>query len=85
MVALSVSSLVSTLRHEAPSLLSAAEQHGHGSRTKTFLDQVLWPEFSELDLALQAYLHQVTLRVIREEIYADVSEAQEVPEALPPN
>jgi hypothetical protein len=35
--------------------------------------------------ALQAYLHQVTLRVIREEVYADASEAQEVSEALPPN
>jgi hypothetical protein len=52
---------------------------------KRFLDQVLWPEFSELDQALQAYLHQVTLRVTREEIYADASEAQEVSEALPPN
>src|SRR5258707_7501411 len=39
------------------------------------LDQVLWPEFSELDQALQAYLHQVTLRVIREEVYADASDA----------
>ena len=45
---------------------------------KRFLDQVLWPEFSELDQALQAYLHQVTLRVIREEVYADASEAQEI-------
>ena len=52
---------------------------------KRFLDQVLWPEFAELDQALQAYLHQVTLRVIREEVYADASEAQEVSEALPPN
>src|SRR5712691_2894521 len=52
---------------------------------KRFLDQVLWPEFSELDQALQAYLHQVTLRVIREEVYANASEAQEVSEALPPN
>jgi tRNA nucleotidyltransferase (CCA-adding enzyme) len=52
---------------------------------KGFLDQVLWPEFSELDQALQAYLHQVTLRVIRQEVYADASEAQEVSEALPPN
>nr|WP_248114576.1 hypothetical protein [Bradyrhizobium sp. 2S1]MCK7667914.1 hypothetical protein [Bradyrhizobium sp. 2S1] len=40
------------------------------------LDQVLWPEFSELDQALQAYLHQVTLRVIRDEVFADASEAQ---------
>jgi len=50
-----------------------------------FVDQVLWPEFSELDRALQAYLHEVTLRVIREDVYADASEAQEVPEALPSN
>jgi tRNA nucleotidyltransferase (CCA-adding enzyme) len=52
---------------------------------KQFLDQVLWPEFSELDQALQAYLHQVTLRVIREEVYTDASDAQEVSQALPPN
>jgi tRNA nucleotidyltransferase (CCA-adding enzyme) len=38
---------------------------------KRFLDQVLWPEFSELDQALQTYLHQVTLRVIRDEVFAD--------------
>jgi hypothetical protein len=52
---------------------------------KGFVDQVLWPEFTELDCALQAYLRQVTLRVIREEVFADASEAQEVPEALPAN
>jgi hypothetical protein len=52
---------------------------------KGFIDQVLWPEFVELDNALQAYLCQVTLRVIREEVYADASEAQEVSEVLPPN
>jgi hypothetical protein len=49
---------------------------------RRFVDQVLWPEFSELNRALQAYLHEVTLRVIREDVYADASEAQEVPEAL---
>lgn len=52
---------------------------------KGFIDRVLWPEFSELDRALQMYLHEVTLRVIREQVYSDTSEAQEVPEALPPN
>lgn len=31
------------------------------------------------------YLHEVTLRVIREEIYDDASDAQEVPDALPSN
>ena len=52
---------------------------------KGFINEVMWPEFVELDRALQAYLHEVTLRVIRDEIYADASEAQEVSEALPPN
>ena len=52
---------------------------------RLFFDQVLWPEFSELDRALQAYLHEVTLRVIREDVYADASEAREVAEALPSN
>jgi hypothetical protein len=52
---------------------------------KGFIDEVLWPEFTELDVALKAYLHDITLRVIREEVFADAGEAQEVPEALPPN
>ncbi len=52
---------------------------------KGFIEQVLWPEFSELDRALKVYLHEVTLRVIREEVYSDASEAPEVSEALPPN
>jgi tRNA nucleotidyltransferase (CCA-adding enzyme) len=52
---------------------------------KGFIEQVLWPEFSELDRALQIYLQEVTMRVIREEVYSDTSEAQEVPEALAPN
>jgi tRNA nucleotidyltransferase (CCA-adding enzyme) len=43
-----------------------------------FVDEVLWPEFIELNEALAAYLHAVTLRVIRDEVFADASEAQEV-------
>ena len=50
-----------------------------------FVDLVLWPEFSDLDTALKTYLHEVTLRIIREEVFADTSDAQEVPEALPPH
>jgi tRNA nucleotidyltransferase (CCA-adding enzyme) len=50
---------------------------------RRFVEQVLWPEFRDLDGDLQAYLHEVTLKVIREEVYADTSEAAEVPEALP--
>jgi hypothetical protein len=50
---------------------------------RRFIDEVLWREFSELNTDLQAYLNEVTLKVIREEVYADTSDAQEVPEALP--
>ncbi|MFB6453372.1 hypothetical protein [Bradyrhizobium tunisiense] len=53
--------------------------------SRGFVDRVLLPEFTELEGALQVYLHEVTLRVIREEIYDDASDAQEVPDALPSN
>ena len=46
-----------------------------------FSEAVLWPEFIELNQALQAYLSEVTLKVIHEEIHADASEAREVPDA----
>jgi hypothetical protein len=48
-----------------------------------FVDEVLWPEFGELNQALVNYLNEVTLRVIREEIHADASEAAELSQALP--
>jgi len=48
-----------------------------------FVDQVLWPEFEELNRALTSYLNEVTLRVIHEDVYADASEAAEVAQALP--
>jgi hypothetical protein len=51
--------------------------------SRRFLDEVLWREFCDLDVDLQAYLHEATLKVIREEVYADTSDAQEIPEALP--
>jgi len=52
---------------------------------RRFVEDVLWPEFKELDAELRAYLQEVTLRMIREEVYADTSEAPEVaePPALP--
>src|SRR6267142_1672821 len=51
---------------------------------RLFVDQVLWPEFTELEAELRSYLEEVTLRVIREEVYSDTSDAAEAPEALPP-
>jgi hypothetical protein len=50
---------------------------------KSFMDVVLWPEFRELEAELRSYLEEVTQRVIREEVYADTSDAAEVPQALP--
>ena len=40
-----------------------------------FADRILWPEFRELNAALTRYLHQVTLRVIRDEVHAVAAEA----------
>jgi len=50
---------------------------------KRFVDQVLWPEFQELNTALMQYLNEVTTRVIREEVHGDTSEAAETALALP--
>ena len=50
---------------------------------KDFVDQVLWPEFQELNTALTQYLNEVTTRIIREEVHRDTSEAAEVTSALP--
>jgi hypothetical protein len=44
---------------------------------KDFVDQVLWPEFQELNVALVHYLDQVTMRVIQASIHNDASEAPE--------
>jgi len=50
---------------------------------RAFVDGVLWREFSDLEADLQTYLHEVTMKIIRDEVYADTSEAPEVPDALP--
>jgi hypothetical protein len=50
---------------------------------KRFVDQVLWPQFQELNAALMLYLNDVTTRVIREEVHRDTSEAAEMPQQLP--
>jgi tRNA nucleotidyltransferase (CCA-adding enzyme) len=48
-----------------------------------FVDEVLWPEFQQLNDALTQYLMEVTIRVIREEVHGDASEATELVQALP--
>jgi len=50
---------------------------------RRFVDDVLWPEFRDLNRDLHAYLSEVTLKLIREEVWADTSDAQEIAERLP--
>ena len=45
---------------------------------RSFFDQVLWPEFQQINAALVDYLSAVTERVIREEVFRDVSDAGEI-------
>ena len=47
---------------------------------KSFIEQVLWPEFEELSAALTAYLSEITERVIREEVHRETGDADEVEE-----
>jgi len=47
---------------------------------KSFIEQVLWPEFQELNAALIAYLSEITEKVIREEVHKEPGEAEEVDE-----
>jgi hypothetical protein len=47
---------------------------------KSFIEQTLWPEFQELNVALEAYLSEITEKVIREEVHGETGEAEEVDE-----
>jgi hypothetical protein len=49
---------------------------------QSFLDKVLWPEFQEINAALTEYLAQVTDKVIRDEVYGETGDADEVPEPV---
>ncbi len=40
----------------------------------SFVEETLWPEFTELDTTLTAYLDSITNRVIAESIHTDSSE-----------
>ena len=47
---------------------------------KSFVEQILWPEFEELSPALTSYLSEITERVIREEVHRETGDADEVEE-----
>ena len=45
-----------------------------------FVDDILWPEFQELNQVLVDYLSEVTERIIRNEVFAETTEAEEIDE-----
>lgn len=45
---------------------------------RRFVDETLWPEFEKLSSTLRTFLDDITDRVIRESVFADDSEAEEV-------
>jgi hypothetical protein len=44
---------------------------------RSFVDRTLWPEYVELQGALDSWLNEATERIIREEVYGDPAEAKE--------
>jgi hypothetical protein len=45
-----------------------------------FLNQILWPEFVQINEALSEYLADITEKIIRDEVYCETGEAEEVEE-----
>jgi hypothetical protein len=44
---------------------------------RSFVEQVLWPEFREPSAALSAYLAEITEKLIREEVHGETADAEE--------
>jgi len=49
---------------------------------KSFVDDVLWPQYEELSKALTQYLDEATAKIISEEVHQDTTEAQEIVQLL---
>jgi hypothetical protein len=47
---------------------------------RAFSDQILWPEFLQLNEVLQAHLLDITLKLIRDHVHADAGDAEEMAE-----
>ena len=45
---------------------------------KRFVDEILWPEFQQLNATLRAFLDEVTERVVAAALHGDSSDAAEV-------
>lgn len=46
---------------------------------RSFLETIVWAEFEQINAALTEYLSAVTARVIREEVFGDIGDADEIP------
>ena len=44
---------------------------------RSFVEQMLWPEFRELSGALSAYLAEITEKLIHEEVHGEIADAEE--------
>jgi tRNA nucleotidyltransferase (CCA-adding enzyme) len=44
---------------------------------RSFADDILWPEFTQLADALKEYLDEATERIIREEVFKDTEDPSE--------
>jgi hypothetical protein len=51
--------------------------------TRTFAEEVLWPEYQQLNATLRAHLESVTRRVIARAIHGDQADAKERPGQQP--
>ena len=51
---------------------------------RRFVNEVLWPEFEELNQTLVTFLNEVTDRVIAQGIDADTAEVEVAPDQIPP-
>ncbi len=49
---------------------------------RSFVEQVLWPEFQDLSAALSAYLAEITEKLIREEVHGETGDAEERDEPM---
>lgn len=49
---------------------------------RSFFDEVLWPEFKQVNEALTEHLAAITDRIIKSEVFTDVGEAEEKTEPL---
>lgn len=50
---------------------------------RALIEGTLWRQFQNIEAEMRTYLTEVTLRVIREEIFADARDAEELHDALP--